>query len=80
MWIYSWQQKYADRQRFNWRDPELIRELIWDDRSPALLAMAINLAIAASMWGVLAIGALILSPNINLFGKFYHGSGQLQVS
>ncbi len=72
-WIYSWQQKYADRQRFNWRDPELVRELIWDDRSPTFLAMGINLAIAASIWGVLAIGVLVLSPNVDLFTKFIVG-------
>jgi hypothetical protein len=73
-WMHSWQQRYSDRQQFNWHASELIGELIWDDRSPAVLAMAINLAVATLIWTTLAICALILSPDIDLFGKFVMGA------
>jgi hypothetical protein len=34
-----------------WRS-DIVRDLIWHDRSPILVAMAINLAIAAVIWGL----------------------------
>jgi hypothetical protein len=72
-WIFAWQQKHGKLWLFDWQDPELIRELMWGDRSPALLAVGINLAVAAIAWLVVAIIAFGLSPNIELFGKFIAG-------
>ncbi len=72
-WMRSWLEKYPDRHRFNWRDPDLIQELMWHDRSPVILAVLINLAIAAICWGGLAIGTFIVSHNLDLCIKFMFG-------
>ncbi len=72
-WMRSWLDKYPDLRQFNWRDPELIQELIWHDRSPAVLAVLINLAIAALGWGGLALGTFIVSHNLYLYGQFMQG-------
>jgi hypothetical protein len=73
-WMCDWQKKHGKMWRFDRRNPDLIHELIWDDRSPALLAVAINLAMAAIAWVLVAIIASVLSPNPDLFGKFIAGA------
>lgn len=39
----------------SWRQPEIIQDLLWHDRSPIVLAVLINLAIAAVVWSWLGI-------------------------
>ena len=46
---------------------------MWHDRSPAILAVLGNLAIAAIGWGGLAIGTFIVSHNLYLCTEFMLG-------
>jgi hypothetical protein len=73
-WIFGWQQKHGKLWLFDWQDPELIHELMWGDRSPALLAVAINLAMSAIAWSLVAIITFVLSPNLDFFIKFIVGA------
>lgn len=72
-WSQYWQEKFSDRHQFNWRHPDLVQELIWHDRSPAILSMLINLSLSAIVWGISAIGLFVFFPNINLLGQFIIG-------
>lgn len=72
-WSQEWQLKYGDRNQFNWRDSELIRSLLWDDRAPAILTTIVNLAVTAVIWELTAIGLLLFTPNLKLFGQFSLG-------
>jgi hypothetical protein len=72
-WIVEWQQQHGKLWLFDWREPTLRHELIWHDRSPALVAVGINLAIAAIVWTIVTVIGFSLSPNIDLFGKFIIG-------
>jgi hypothetical protein len=73
-WICDWQQQHGKLWRFDWRDPKLIRELMWSDRSPAIVTVGINLAISAIAWTIVAIIVVILSPQLALLGKFIVGA------
>jgi hypothetical protein len=57
----SMQEWSASRQSLlsldyrSWRQPEIIQDLRWHDRSPIVLAVLINLALAAVVWGLLGV-------------------------
>ncbi len=72
-WSKTWQEQQLDGRYFSWRQPEIIRSLIWDERSPTLVAMAINVAIVAICWGALALGSFVLAPNLEYLAKFALG-------
>ncbi|WP_373541354.1 hypothetical protein [Chamaesiphon sp.] len=52
---YEWNRdvrehiSYEDR---HWWQQDLVRDLIWHDRSPIVVAILLNLAIAATVWGL----------------------------
>jgi hypothetical protein len=73
-WMFDWQKKHGKLWLFDRHDPKLLHELIWGDRSPALLAVGINLTIAAIVWVLVGIIVSFLSPNIDSFGKFIVGT------
>ena len=73
-WIFDWQQKHGKLWSIDWQDPKLIHELMWGDRSPALLAIGMNLAVSAIAWLLVSSIAFVLSPNFDLFGRFIVGA------
>jgi hypothetical protein len=53
-WSYTWHQHLKELQ-IRSGNQELIQNLIWHDRSPSVVAMAINIAIPAIVWGLCSI-------------------------
>jgi hypothetical protein len=53
-WSYIWHQQLKDLQ-IRSGNQELIKNLIWHDRSPSVVAMVINIAIPAIVWGLCSI-------------------------
>lgn len=68
-WSYTWHKQFKDRHFQSWQQ-DLIQNLIWHDRSPSVLAMAINLAIPAIGWGLCAIAFI---HDLELLIKFISG-------
>ncbi len=56
-----------DRQYLHWWQNETIQDLMWHDRSPSILAIGINLAISAILWGLCAV---VFVHNLELLIKF----------
>jgi hypothetical protein len=53
-----------------WWERDIVQDLLWHDRSPSVLAMAINLAIPAIIYSVCAI---VFIHDLGLVGKFEIG-------
>jgi hypothetical protein len=68
-WSYTWHKQFKDRHFQSWNQ-DLIQNLIWHDRSPSVLAMAINLAISAIVWGLCVIAFV---HDLELLIKFISG-------
>jgi hypothetical protein len=50
--LQDWSRYRRERvdSKWRWGSPDLFRDLLWDDRSPASLAIAVNLAICLVPW------------------------------
>jgi ABC-type transport system involved in cytochrome c biogenesis permease component len=49
-WYYN--REHIDRQHRHWWQQDLIRDFVWDDRTPIGLAMLVNLSIPVILWGL----------------------------
>jgi hypothetical protein len=50
--LQDWSRYHRERvhKRWRWGSSDLVQDLLWDDRSPAILAVAINLGISLVPW------------------------------
>ncbi len=66
----DWIRYRQNLNQHHWWDRDIIEDLIWHDRSPSVLAMVINLAITAIIWGLCAI---LFVHDLELFVKLILG-------
>jgi hypothetical protein len=68
-WSCNWYKQLENLQLQSW-NRDLIQNLIWHDRSPSVLAMAIHLAISAIVWGLCSI---VFADDLESLVKFISG-------
>jgi hypothetical protein len=65
-----YRRSHVTHEQKRWWERDIVQDLLWHDRSPSVLAMAVNLAIPAIIYGVCAI---VFIHDLGLSGKLAIG-------
>jgi len=74
--IQDWARYRRESTRKNIKNRQLLQDLLWGEKSPAILAMSVNVAMTIAMWTPWLIGAHLYEQKHN---NYHHWQGFLTV-